>query len=49
MLISHSFVQVGPVAKWQGNKVQLKYHIGVRGNGVDKPVWPKDLTVEIVN
>lgn len=48
-MIGCRFVQVGPVAKWEGDKVQLKYHIGVRGNGMDKPVWPEDLTVEIVS
>ncbi|KAI1406995.1 CoA-transferase family III [Hypoxylon sp. FL1857] len=43
-----TFVQVKPVAQFS-NAVDLGYHIGTRGNGVDQPVWPKDLTTEVVN
>ncbi|KAI0106555.1 CoA-transferase family III [Hypoxylon sp. NC0597] len=42
-----TFVQVKPVARFN-NAVELGYHIGTRGNGVDQPVWPKDLTTEVV-
>ncbi|KIK51480.1 hypothetical protein GYMLUDRAFT_50511 [Collybiopsis luxurians FD-317 M1] len=46
--INTSFVLVKPIAQFQNGIVDLKYNVGTRGNGVDQPVWPKDLTVEIV-
>ncbi|KAI0967716.1 CoA-transferase family III domain-containing protein [Xylaria arbuscula] len=42
-----TFIRPKPVAQFE-NGVELKYHVGTRGNGVDQPVWPKDLTVEVV-
>lgn len=42
-----TFVRPKPVARFASG-VELKYHVGTRGNGVDQPVWPKDLTVEVV-
>ncbi|KAI1357860.1 CoA-transferase family III [Xylaria arbuscula] len=45
--LAMTFVRPKPVAKF-GNGIELKYHVGTRGNGVDQPVWPKDLTVEVV-
>lgn len=44
-----TFVQVKPVAQFADGAVNLGYHIGTRGNGVDEPVWPDDLTVEVVS
>lgn len=41
-------VKVKPVARFKENVVELKYNVGTRGNGIDKPIWPDDLTVEIV-
>ena len=41
--------RVKPVARFKDDVVELKYNVGTRGNGVDRPVWPEDLTVEIVN
>lgn len=41
--------KVKPVAQFKDNLVELKYNVGTRGNGVDKPIWPDDLTVEIVS
>ena len=40
--------RVRPVARWKDGLVELGYNVGTRGNGVDRPVWPEDLTVEIV-
>jgi len=40
--------KVQPVAQFKNDIVELGYNVGTRGNGVDKPVWPKDLTQEIV-
>jgi hypothetical protein len=42
-----TFIRPKPVAQF-ANGVELGYHVGTRGNGVDQPVWPKDLTVEVV-
>ncbi|RWA12523.1 hypothetical protein EKO27_g2558 [Xylaria grammica] len=45
--LATTFIRPKPVARFS-NGVELKYHVGTRGNGVDQPVWPKDLTVEVV-
>jgi hypothetical protein len=42
-----TFVQVKPVARF-ADGVKLEYNVGTRGNGVDQPYWPEDLSVEIV-
>ena len=47
-VVGRTFVQVAPVARFKNEAVDLKYDIGVRGNGVDAPVWPKDLKVQVV-
>ena len=41
--------RVKPVARFKDDLVELKYNVGTRGNGVDRPMWPEDLTVEIVS
>lgn len=46
--IGATLVQVKPVAQFKDNVVELKYNVGTRGNGVDQPVWPSDLSVEVV-
>ncbi|KAI2781687.1 CoA-transferase family III [Daldinia loculata] len=46
--IEATFIQVKPVAQFADGAVDLGYHIGTRGNGVDEPVWPDNLTVEVV-
>ncbi|KAI5921703.1 CoA-transferase family III [Camillea tinctor] len=43
-----TFVQVKPIAQYQDDAVDLRYQIGTRGNGVDQPRWPEDLTVQVV-
>jgi hypothetical protein len=43
-----TFVKVKPIAQYKDGLVQLKYNVGCRGNGVDHPHWPKDLSVEVV-
>lgn len=43
-----TFIQVKPIAQFRNNIVELKYNVGTRGNGVDQPIWPKDLKVEVV-
>lgn len=45
--LGYEFIGVGPVAKFEDG-VELKYNVGTRGNGVDKPYWPSDLSVEVV-
>lgn len=39
---------VKPAVQYPGGMVELKYNVGTRGNGVDKPWWPEDLMTEIV-
>ncbi|KAJ5090280.1 hypothetical protein N7532_008964 [Penicillium argentinense] len=46
--VNAQFVRVKPIAQFPDKEVELKYNVGTRGNGVDQPVWPKDLTVETV-
>lgn len=46
--IGQTFVVVKPVAQFKDGAVELKYNVGTRTNGVDQPVWPKDLSVEVV-
>ena len=41
--------RVKPVARWKDDLVELKYNVGTRGNGVDKALWPDDLTTEVVS
>ena len=40
---------VKPIADFTAGAVELGYNVGTRTNGVDKPRWPNDLTVEIVS
>lgn len=47
--VGATFVRVKPVAQFKDQAVELGYNVGTRGNGVDKPVWPNDLTTEIVS
>lgn len=47
-VLNAGFVQVKPIAQFPGKEVELRYNVGTRGNGVDYPAWPKDLTVETV-
>jgi hypothetical protein len=42
------FVLPKPIAQFTEKTVDLKYDVGTRGNGVDAPVWPADLNVEVV-
>lgn len=37
-----------PVLQFPPDSVQLGYNIGTRGNGIDEPFWPIDLSTEIV-
>ncbi|KAI1816961.1 CoA-transferase family III [Poronia punctata] len=43
-----TFIRPKPIAQFADGGVELKYHVGTRGNGVDQPFWPEDLTVEVV-
>ncbi|KAK0724922.1 CoA-transferase family III domain-containing protein [Lasiosphaeris hirsuta] len=40
--------KVRPVARFKDGAVDLSYNVGTRGNGVDKAVWPDNLTTDIV-
>lgn len=42
------FRHVKSVAQWPRGMVEAGFNIGTRGNGVDMPHWPEDLSVEIV-
>ena len=44
-----TFIQVKPIAQFPNKEVELRYNVGTRGNGVDQPRWPKDLSVEVVD
>lgn len=46
--VGSSFIKVKPIAQFQDERVQLNYNVGCRGNGVDQPRWPDDLTLEVV-
>ncbi|KAF1926295.1 CAIB/BAIF family enzyme [Didymella exigua CBS 183.55] len=37
-----------PIIQFPGGKVELKFNVGTRGNGVDQPKWPADLMTEII-
>ncbi len=39
---------VKPIIRFENDEVELRYNVGTRGNGVDKPRWPEDLMTEIV-
>ena len=39
---------VKPVLQFPAGTVELKYNIGTRGNGVDQPYWPGNLSQEVV-
>lgn len=49
-ILDSTFIIVKPVAQMEleKGKVELGYDVGTRGNGTDSPVWPKNLTVEVV-
>lgn len=40
---------VAPVLQFPNGEVKLGFDISTRTNGVDKPRWPSDLTVDIVS
>lgn len=39
---------VKPIIQFPGKKVELRFNVGTRGNGVDEPKWPEDLMTEVV-
>lgn len=39
---------VKPIVQYPDAKVELKFNVGTRGNGVDLPRWPEDLMTEVV-
>jgi len=39
---------VRPILKFKDNAVDLRFQVGTRTNGVDKPIWPQDLLIEVV-
>lgn len=39
---------VKPIARFPEGGVELGFNVGTRTNGVDRPRWPRDLGVEIV-
>jgi hypothetical protein len=47
-VLNKDFRIVKDCIQWPQGSVDFDYHIATRGNGVDQPRWPKDLSVEIV-
>ena len=45
--MGHEYIQIKPIAKFKDD-VRLGYNVGCRPNGMDKPRWPSDLSVEVV-
>jgi hypothetical protein len=39
---------VKPIAQFVDGQVELKYNVGTRSNGIDKPFWPQNLMEEVV-
>lgn len=48
-ILNTTFLQVKPIAQFKDSQVELKYQVGTRGNGTDRPYWPDDLNVEVVS
>ncbi|KAJ3532986.1 hypothetical protein NM208_g8185 [Fusarium decemcellulare] len=46
--LGYSIRTVKPVLQFPSGLVQPGFQVGTRGNGVDAPEWPKDLTVETI-
>lgn len=46
--VDGTFWVVKPVLQYGNNAVEMRYNVGTRGNGVDQPVWPEDLSTEVV-
>lgn len=40
---------VKPILRWPGGEVKPGYQVATRGNGVDAPRWPGDLSVQVVS
>jgi hypothetical protein len=47
-VLKKDFRIVKDCIQWPPGSVDFDYRIPTRGNGVDEPRWPKDLSVEIV-
>ncbi|KAL2882672.1 hypothetical protein SGCOL_001879 [Colletotrichum sp. CLE4] len=46
--VDGTFWVVKPVLQYGNNAIEMRYNVGTRGNGVDEPVWPEDLSAEVV-
>lgn len=46
--IGKDILCIKPIVQYPAGKVELRYNVGTRGNGVDQPSWPADLMTEIV-
>lgn len=46
--VDGTFWVVKPVLQYDNNAVEMRYNVGTRGNGVDQPIWPEDLSTEVV-
>ncbi|KAF2150294.1 CoA-transferase family III [Myriangium duriaei CBS 260.36] len=38
-----------PIIRFPNREIEPGFHVGTRGNGVDAPHWPSDLSVEVVS
>ncbi|KAM5341976.1 hypothetical protein ACJ41O_015007 [Fusarium nematophilum] len=46
--IGYTIKTVKPILQYADGEVELRYNVGTRTNGVDKPYWPEDLMTEFV-
>jgi hypothetical protein len=46
--IGYKIKTVKPILLYVDGEVDLKYNVGTRTNSVEKPYWPQDLMIEIV-
>ena len=46
--IGKDIMVVKPIIQYPDGKVQLKFNVGTRSNGIDQPRWPENLMTEVV-
>jgi hypothetical protein len=46
--LAKDMVMVAPVLRFPDGEVEPRFDVGTRGNGVDQPKWPEDLSTEII-
>jgi hypothetical protein len=46
--LATSIRTVKPILGFPQGEVELRFNVGTRGNGVDKPRWPENLMTQVV-